>query len=414
SSTNPAGEQATRIPARGEAWPDVRLAQRLGLKVGDSVEVGEATLTVGAILQDEPEGPGVMFALGPKLLLNIDDVPATNLLQPGNRATWRLLVADRGGGAALEKYREVLAPQLKAGLRVESVRDLRPEVRQTLDRAEKFLGLAALVAVLLAAAAVALAASRYLRRHLDAAAMFRCLCAPVRQTLGLFVTQFAVLGIVASVTGVLCALLGQQALAALLATAFVESLPLPTWMPAVKALATGLLLLFGFALPPLVALANVPPLRVLRRDLPRPRAVGMLAYACGIAVVALLIGWQAQEAQAASIMLGGVGGLLVAAAEIAWLLLALLKRVPPRGLSWRFGLANLRRRALASSLQIGALALGLTSLLLLTVVRGDLLRDWRASLPPDAPNQFLVNVLPDQVEDARTWLAKTVDVAPQF
>ena len=121
----------------------------------------------------------------------------------------------------------------------------------------------------------------------------------------------------------------------------------------------------------------------------------------------VLIAWQAQEAQAATIMLGGVAGLLIAAAALAWLLLTLLKRVPQRGVSWRFGLANLRRRALASSLQIGALALGLTALLLLTVVRGDLLRDWRASLPPDAPNQFLVNVLPEQVDDARTWLGTT-------
>ena len=128
----------------------------------------------------------------------------------------------------------------------------------------------------------------------------------------------------------------------------------------------------------------------------------------------MLIAWQAQEAQAATIMLGGVAGLLIAAAALAWLLLTLLKRVPQRGVSWRFGLANLRRRALASSLQIGALALGMTSLLLLTVVRGDLLRDWRASLPPDAPNQFLVNVLPDQVDDARAWLGTTIDVAPEF
>ena len=404
---------ARGIPARGEVGIDTKLADRLGARKGKKLAVGDATLTVTAIIAQDPEIAGLTFAPAPKLLLNLDDVPATNLLQPGNRATWRLLLAADEAGD-VDRFRTWLAGELKPGQRVETVRDLRPEVRQTLERAERFLGLSALVAVLLAAAAVALAASRYLRRHLDAAAMFRCLGAPVRKTLALFVTQFAVLGIVASVLGVLCALLGQQALAALLATAFVEALPLPTWVPAVKSLATGLLLLFGFALPPLVALANVPPLRVLRRDLPRPRAGGVLAYACGIAVVALLIGWQAQEAQAASIMLGGVGGLLVAAAAIAWLLLALLKRVPPRGLSWRFGLANLRRRALASSLQIGALALGLTSLLLLTVVRADLLQDWRASLPPDAPNQFLVNVLPDQVDEARAWLAKTIDIAPQF
>ena len=410
----PEGAPARRIPARGEAWPDVRLAQRLGIKVGDPISVGEATLKVGAILLDEPEVAGVMFSLGPKLLLNIDDVPATNLLQPGNRATWRLLVADRAGRGALDTYREALMPQLTAGQRLESVRDLRPEVRQTLDRAEKFLGLAALVAVLLAAVAVALAASRYLRRHLDAAAMFRCFGAKVMQTLALFLVQFVVLGVVASAIGVALALLGQQVLVTLLASVVATDLPPPAWMPGLSAFCTGLLLLMGFALPPLVALASVPPLRVLRRDLPRPRAGGVLAYILGAATIALLIGWQAGEVQAGLIMVGGVVGLLVLAAVAAWALLALLKRLPQRGATWRFGLANLRRRALASSLQIGALALGLMALLLLTVVRGDLMRNWRASLPPDAPNQFLVNVLPDQIGDARTELAKAIGADVPF
>src|SRR5436190_5206537 len=401
------------VPARGEAWIDTRLADRLRATKGTQLAVGDATLTVGAIIAQDPEIAGLTFAPGPKLLLNLDDVPATNLLQPGNRATWRLLVAERKPGE-IERFRTWLAGATTAGQRVESVRDLRPEVRQTLERAERFLGLSALVAVLLAAVAVALAASRYLRRHLDAAAMFRCFGASVARTLALFVVQFAALGIASSALGVVGALVGQQLLAALLSSAFVETLPPPTMMPALKAFATGVLLLFGFAMPPLVALANVPPLRVLRRDLPRPRVAGMLAYACGAAVVGVLIAWQAQEAQAATIMLGGVAGLLIAAAALAWLLLTLLKRVPQRGVSWRFGLANLRRRALASSLQIGALALGMTALLLLTVVRGDLLNDWRASLPPDAPNQFLVNVLPEQVDDARAWLRTAINVAPEF
>jgi putative ABC transport system permease protein len=412
--TAPDGKPARRIPARGEAWPDARLAQRLALKVGDPISVGEATLRVGAILQEEPEVAGVMFALGPKLLLNIDDVPATNLLQPGNRATWRLLVADRAGHGALDAYRDALLPQLKAGQRLESVRDLRPEVRQTLERAEKFLGLAALVAVLLAAVTVALAASRYLRRHLDAAAMFRCFGAKVLQTLVLFLAQFVVLGIVASAIGVVLALGGQQVLVTLLGSVVATDLPPPAWTPGLSAFCTGLLLLMGFALPPLVALAHVPPLRVLRRDLPRPRAGGVLAYVLGAATIALLIGWQAGEVQAGLIMVGGVVGLLVLAALAAWLLLALLKRAPQRGATWRFGLANLRRRPLASSLQIGALALGLMALLLLTVVRGDLMRNWRASLPPDAPNQFLVNVLPDQIDDARAELARAIGVDVPF
>ena len=407
-------ERAARgIPASGEAWIDARLAERTGAQVGSRLAVGDATLTVTALIAQEPEVAGLTFAPGPKLLINLGDVPATRLLQPGNRATWRLLVAGQRPDQ-VDRYRTLLAGQLARGQRVETVRDLRPEVRQTLERAERFLGLSALVAVLLAAVAVALAASRYLRRHLDAAAMFRCFGASVSRTLALFVVQFVVLAIVASALGLAGALAGQALLGELLQGAVVATLPAPTLAPALTAVATGVALLFGFALPPLVALANVPPLRVLRRDLPRPRASGLLAYVCGIATIALLVGWQAHEAQAAGIMLAGVGGLLVAAGVLSFLLLALLRRVPARGISWRFGLANLRRRALGSSLSIGALALGLTALLLLTVVRGDLLRDWRASLPPDAPNQFLVNVLPDQVADAHGWLQRQVGVDAQF
>jgi len=396
---------AQGIPARGEAWADLRLAQRLGLAKGAKLAVGEATLTVTEIIKSEPEVAGVVFSLGPKLLLNLDDVPATNLLQPGNRASYRLLAA-APTEAGLEQFRQWLGGELKPGQRMENVRDLRPEVRQTLERAEKFLGLAALVAVLLAAVAVALAASRYLRRHLDAAAMLRCFGATRARALALFVVQFVVLGIAACAVGVAVALAGQELLVYTLRAMMDAGLPAPTLGPAVAAFATGLMLLLGFALPPLVALAGVPPLRVLRRDLPRPKVAGVLAYALGAATVALLIGWQAREAQAGAIMVGGVGGLLLVAALAAWTLIALLKRLPQRGVSWRFGLANLTRRRFASSLQIGALAIGLMALLLLTLVRGDLLASWRANLPPDAPNQFLVNVLPDQADDARATLSQ--------
>jgi len=400
---DPNGHDASGIPARGEAWIDTRLAERLGAKIGDRLTVGDATLRVAAVIQQDPEVVGLTFAAGPKLLLNLEDVPSTRLLQPGNRATWRLMLGERVPGS-LDAYRTWITSELKPGQRVESVRDLRPEVRQTLERAERFLALTALTAVLLAAVAVALTASRYLRRHLDAAAMFRCFGASVGRTLALFVLQFLVLGVVASVAGLVVAFGGQQALVWLMSRTFAGELPPPTWWPALSAFGTGLLLLFGFALPPLVALAKVPPLRVLRRDLPRPRVGGLLAYGAGAAAIGALIAWQAREAQAAAVMLGGVVGLLLLAAGVAWVLLALLKRLPQRGVSWRFGLANLRRRALASSLQIGALALGLMALLLLTVVRGDLMVNWRASLPPDAPNRFLINVLPDQVDAASRLL----------
>jgi putative ABC transport system permease protein len=398
------GARAQGIPQRGEAWPDARLAARLGVAPGDAIAVGDSTLKVGAIVQQEPEVASGLLAIGPRLLINLDDVPATNLLQPGNRAAYRLLVADTAGREALDPYLQWLQLQLKPGQRMENVRDLRPEVRQTLERAEKFLGLSALVAVILAAVAVALAASRYLRRHLDTAAMLRCFGASRQRTLVLFVLQFGALGIAASAVGIGVALAGQQLLVMLLSSITTTDLPAPGILPAIAAFGTGVLLLFGFALPPLIALASVPPLRVLRRDLPRPRPGGVVAYLLGAAVIAILIAWQAQDAKAGAIMIGGIGGLLAVAAIVAWLLIVLLKRLPQRGVTWRFGLANLRRRPLASSLQIGALALGLMALLLLTVIRGDLMRNWRASLPPDAPNHFVINVLPDQVDGVRAAL----------
>ena len=400
----PDGVKAAGIPPRGEAWPDARLAARLGVKAGDAITVGEATLKVGAIVLQEPEVASGLLSIGPRLLVNLDDVPATHLLQPGNRATWRLLVADLSNRDRLDPYLAWLTNELKAGQRMENVRDLRPEVRQTLERADQFLGLSSLVAVVLAAVAIALAAARYLRRHLDAAAMLRCFGASRARTLALFVLQFALVALVASAVGILLALGGQQLLVVLLGSIASGDLPAPGAIPAIAAFATGILLLLGFALPPLIALAGAPPLRVLRRDLPRPRPGGMVAYFLGASVIAALIGWQAQDAKTGAIVVAGIGGLLAAAALTAWLLVVLLKRLPQRGVTWRFGLANLRRRPLASSLQIGALALGLMALLLLTVVRGDLLRNWRASLPPDAPNHFLVNVLPDQVDGVRAAL----------
>ncbi len=405
-ASDPAGRVASGIPASGQAWIDSRLAARLDVREGARLVVGEATLTVAAIVQQDPEVTGGLFTLGPRLLMNIDDVAATKLLQPGNRATWRLLVA----GTASDAYRDWVKARLERGQRIESIRDLRPEVRQTLERAEQYLGLASLVAVILAAAAVALAASRYLRRHLDAAAMMRCLGAGERKILGLFSLQFVVLGIGASLVGCVLALGGQQLLVILLGSMVRADLPPPGPWPAVAAFATGIVLLLGFALPPLVALARVPPLRVLRRDLGLPRAGGVLAYALGAATVALLIAAQAQDAKMAFIMIGAIAAVLATAALIARSLVAALRVLPQRGYSWRYGLANLRRRPLGASMQIGALGLGMMALLLLTLVRGDLMQSWRASLPANAPTAFLINVLPVQVAGVRALLKRELAV----
>jgi len=404
------GVPTTGLPRPGGIWIDQRLRSRLGAKIGDKLQVGDSSLVVQAVIQQEPEMSGGFLALSPKVLMRMSDLPATNLLQPGNRAAYRLLLA----GPAIDAYRTWLKPKLMPGQRIENIRDLRPEVKSTLDRAEKFLGLSALVAVLLAAVAVALAARRYLHRQLDAAGIMRCLGASQGQVLALYVLQFAWLGVAASAAGCIVAIGGQQVLAMLLQSLFKTVLPWPGTAPVIAAFTIGIVLLFGFALPPLIALSNVPPLRVLRRDLGAPGASGLLAYVLGIAVVAALIFWQAGDTKTGLIMLGGVAALLVVSLLAAWLLLKAIQRIPQRGYSWRYGLANLRRRPLASCLQIGALGLGLMALLLLTVVRVDLLRTWQQSLPPDAPNKFLINVQPDQTATLAAFLEKRGIANPEF
>ena len=398
--------RATGIPRRGEAWIDVRLASRLGVARGAKLSVGDSTLAVTEIVAQDPEVTGGLLSLGPRLIMNLADVPDTHLLQPGNRAVYRLLVA----GRAIEAYRDWAAARLAPGQRLESIRDVRPEIRQALDRAEKFLALSALVAVILAAVAVALAASRYIRRHLDAAAMMRCFGAPQRQTLALFAVQFLILGLAASIVGTLIAVAGQQLLVVLLRGVIHNSLPLPDPATIATPMAIGLVLLLGFALPPLVALSRVPPLRVLRRQLGAPGRGGLAAYGAGAATIATLIFWQARDPTTGAIVIGAIVGVLFVAAGMAWLAILVLRMLPQRGYSWRYGLANLRRRPFDSSLQIGALGLGVMALLLLTIVRGDLLANWRASLPPDAPNTFLINVLPDQVEGVAALLKSDVGV----
>ncbi len=393
------GRVAQGVPPPGVAWPDVRLAERLGLEPGSRITLGDASFAVGEIVVQEPEVAAGLLNSGARVLINAQDLAATHLLQPGNRATFRLMVADDGRAARLEDYLAFVRESLTPGQRVESVRDVQPEVRQTLERAEKFLALASLVAVMLSAVAIALAATRYLRRHLDSAAILKTLGASRARSFAVFALQFLIVGIVAGALGLLLALAGQALLARVLQAIASAELPPPAAAPGVVAFAVGLATLLGFALPPLVTLAATTPLRVLRRDLPRPRAWGLAAYALGAAVFAALIAWQVRDATMSAVALGGIAALLATSALAAALVIVALKRLPRRGVSWRFGLANLARRPLASSLQVGALAMGLMALLLLTVVRGDLLRNWRASIPADAPNHFIVNVLPDQVRE---------------
>ncbi len=409
---NGTDRRATEIPKAGTVWVDERLMTRLQLQVGDVIEIGKSRLPVAQIITQEPDSAIGFINAGPRVMLNDADVAATELVQVGSRVRYRVLVA--GTPAAIADYRGWVTPKLAPGQRVESIEDARPEIRSALERSEKFLSLAALLSVVLAAVAIALAARRFLQRHLDACAIMRCHGASQSRLVRLYLQQFVVLGAAASLAGCVAGFIAQHALALWLGSLVTVELPEPGWMPALHGFVTGLALLLGFALPPIVALARVPTLRVLRRDIGAPSGMGLLGYALGAVVIAGLIIWKAGDLRLGGMVFGGFAGAMLVAGLLSWGVIALVSRIGGAGVSWRFGIANLRRRPMASVLQVVALGIGVMALLTLTIIRSELLDLWQRSLPPDAPNRFIVNVQPDQIPTLKKFFEGRGMVMPEL
>jgi putative ABC transport system permease protein len=393
---NAADAENAHVPQTGEAWPDERLATTLGLAAGTALTLGRITVISGPVLTLEPDRGMNVFALAPRLMINFADLPATGLIQSGSRVGYRLHLA--GEAAAVAAYENWARAQLGRGEKIESLDNARPEIRNVTERAQRFLRLAALLAVILAAVAVALAAERYMRRHLDSCAVMRCMGASAPQLLLIHGGEFLLFGLAATLSGCVVGFGVQAALQQLLAGLLVTKLPAPSLLPWLHGLLVGLTLIVGFALPPLLRLRRVPTIRVLRREWSGSEPASVGAYLLGALVLAALMLWMAGELRLGLIVLAGFMIALGFFALMARLLLAALGRLRPagRGYGWRHGLANLRRRLAATLVQAVALALGLTALLLLTVARGDLLDSWLARVPADAPNRFAINIQPDQ------------------
>jgi putative ABC transport system permease protein len=403
----------TAGPAPGSAWLEPRLMQALDLRVGDRLLLGELSLSVGAVLAYEPDRGGEVFNIAPRLLMNLADVPATHLIQTGSLVTYRLLLA--GSAPAMRRFQQAVRPSLGPADRSLGVRDARPELRAALERAERYLGLAALVSVLLASVAVATAAHRYARRELDGAAVMRCLGASQRFLTATFTLQLLWLGLVAAGLGIALGYGAHGLIAQFFGGLLAADFPQPSPMPAVFGLMTALVTLAGFALPPLLALRQVPPLRVLRRDLLPLPARAHVVYGSALTALAALMLWQSRDVLLAAVVLGGALATLGVLALAAGALVTALKALRRGGgMAWRFGLAALTRRARSTVAQVVAFGIGIMVLLVLTLVRTDLMDEWRDRLPPDAPNHFLVNVLPDQVEAMRDFFRAQGRAEPGF
>ncbi len=386
-------EQPGPGPAPGEAWAEARLFAALDLQIGDSIEVGSKLLRLTRVLTYEPDRVGDFYSLTPRVLMHLDDLAATGVVQPGSRVRYRELW--RGETATLTAYQQSIQAGLQAHQRIETANDSNRQIGGALGRAERYLNLASLAAILLAGVAVALSAARFAARRFDASALLRCLGLSRHDTLLLYTLQLAMLGLLASLAGALLGWAAQHGLFFLLRDLLAQEIPPGGVWPAAAGIATGLVALAGFALPPLAALGRVPPLRVLRRDmLPVPPSA-WLVY--GTAIFALgLIMWRLSLDL--KITLALLGGGLLATLLLGGLLLLGLKGMrrllAGASLSWRLGLGQLLRHPLAAAGQALAFGLILLAMALIALLRGELLDTWQDQLPDNAPNHFVLNVLP--------------------
>ena len=395
---------AAAVPAPGTVWMSRAGADTLGATVGDPVAIGVSTLRLVALVLQEPDASLDYFNVAPKVFLNLADLPATGLVQEGSRVRYRVIVA--GDAGAADRFVRTVKPALARGQRLETIGEARPEVRSALDRAGRFLGLAALVSVVLAAVAVAMAARRHSERHLSGAAVMRCLGASQRTLVGIHVGEMVLLGLFASVLGVAIAFGLQWFVGGWLERSMALSIPPAGWLPALQGLGVGMVVLLAFGAPPVLALRRVSAMRVLRRDLDGSEPSSWLVALAGVAGMAALLWWKAGSATLGGAMLIGIGATLAVLAVMAWLLIVVVRRLRSRlrG-SLRYGLANVSRRPATSIAQVSALGLGLMALLLLTFVRTDLLDRWQLSLSADAPNRFIINVQPEQLPPVQAFMA---------
>ncbi|KAF1049077.1 MAG: hypothetical protein GAK35_00055 [Herbaspirillum frisingense] len=409
---------AAGIPQSGTVWVDPQILSALGVRVGDMLKLGDLDLRIAAVISVEPDRGSAFVNFAPRVMLGEGDLAATHLVQVGSRVTYRLLIA--GAPEAVKRFQQNVEQQIDErklrAVRIESLENGRPEMRATLDRAEQFLSLVGLLSAMLAALAVAMAARRFMMRHLDACAMMRCFGMTQNQVTALYLIEFVMIGLAASLIGVALGYAAHFALLQWLGSFMPTALPPAGWAPALQGVATGLLLLVGFALPPILQLRNVPHNRVIRREQGTPQTLTVLTYVLGTVVFSGLLLWQAGDLTLGLLTIAGFLGGFGLFALVAWLCLRALRSL--RGLfdsqSWRFAIDGLQRRPAAAVMQVVALGLGLMALLLLTVIRGDLVGAWRQATPPDAPNRFIINIQPDQRDAVAQALHKGGVADPQL
>ena len=413
-SDKPKSQATRQVPSAGQAWVDPALLEVLNLKLGDPLWLGDKAFQISALIDREPDRGAGFMNFAPRVMVNLSDIPATGLIQPASRLSYRLAVAGEESQTNVQKFinwarDEVAKPEVR-GVQVESMESGRPEMRQTLDRAEKFLNLVALLAALLCAVAVALAARTFAAKHLDACALLRVL-GQSQQTLSIaYAFEFITAGLVASLLGVMVGYGVHHAFVWLLAGLVDAQLPPASGAPALLGLGMGLTLLLAFGLPPVLQLAQVPALRVIRRDMGglQPASVGVLL--AGLLGFAGALMWASRDVKLGLMTVGGFAMATLMFAGATWLALKLLRKWVPSNTTPRWLLLATRQvmaRPVYAVVQVSALSVGLLALVLLVLLRTDLISSWRKATPVNAPDRFVINVQPDQTQAFQSALQQT-------
>jgi putative ABC transport system permease protein len=403
------GANTREIPAKGEAWVDASLLDTLNLKIGDALLLGDARLRVARVIVVEPDRGTGFVNFAPRVMINEADLAATRLIQPASRVGYRFAVAGpdpRVAAFVRWALEEVKKPEIR-GVRIESMEGGRPEMRQALDRAEKFLNLVALLAALLSAVAVALAARGFAAAHLDDCAMLRVLGQSQRTIAWSYAFEFALVGIAASLLGVVLGYAVHFVFILLLSDLVGGALPATSLWPVAFGLGMGLTLLFAFGLPPVLQLAHVPPLRVIRRDVGGLKPASAMVLAVGVLGFAALLLAASSDLLLGAMAVGGFAAAVVLFAGLSWVAVKLLRLSVNEATAPRWLVLATRQisaRPAYAVVQVSALAVGLLALVLLVLLRTDLVASWRQATPPDAPNRFVINVMPEQAEAFRQAL----------
>ncbi len=401
------------IPPPGEAWGSPRLLARLGVDTGTKITVGAKELILSRVLTFRPDEGFQFTDIAPSLLMNHADLEATGLVQPGSRVSYRMLfAADR---TAIEEFKPLIQAQLGTGESIRDIQDTNPQIRSAMDRAGSFLNLASLVSVLLAAIAVAMAARRYAHRHRDRTALMKCLGASQKSVILSSMIQLLALALMGGILGSFAGFFAQHGLAFMMRDFIAQDLPLPGWHPALLGLMTAVFILAGFALPDLLQMGKTPPLRVLRHDIGPPPLRYGVAWLAAVGAVAGLVFWMVRDPLLVLTILAGTFVSFAVLGAAGWMLVRALQGFRgAAGVAWRYGLANIARRGRESVVQVVAFGLGLMVLLLLTTVRNDLMDTWQASLPENAPNQFIINIQRHEVAPLRDFLVSRGMEAPSL